>query len=93
MTTGVGPTPLAADTLIFRVSPAGFALVGGAGRGVGWSGIVDLPLAGEPLAARAHASSRPARVGGSELPYTSWLRNFGSYDHRQYAMQQLGAGA
>lgn len=56
---------LAADTLIFRVSPTGLSLLGGSGRGLGWSGIVDLPLAGEPLAARVHGSSRPARIGGS----------------------------
>lgn len=61
----VGASPIAADTLIFRVTPAGLTLVGGSGRGVGWSGIVDLPLEGEPLAARVHDSSRPARVGGT----------------------------
>jgi diguanylate cyclase (GGDEF)-like protein len=64
VTTEFGAGALASDTLIFRVSPAGFALVGGAGRGVGWSGIVDLPFAGEPLAKRAHDSSRPARIDG-----------------------------
>jgi len=65
MTSGADAGPHPTDTLIFHVSNAGFALVGGAGRGVGWSGIVDLPLAGEPLAARAQDASRPMRVGGS----------------------------
>jgi diguanylate cyclase (GGDEF)-like protein len=66
---------LAADTLIFRVSPVGLSLVGGSGRGVGWSGIVDLPFEGEPLAARVHATSRPARVGGEGQP----IRVIGPY--------------
>src|SRR5207302_8001086 len=48
----------------FHASRSGFSLVGGTGRGVGWTGIVDLPMGGEPLAARVHTSSRPARVGG-----------------------------
>ena len=51
---GGGPN-VAQDTLIFRVSPDGFSLVGGSGRGVGWNGIVDLPVAGEILAARVSA--------------------------------------
>ena len=59
------PGPLAADTLIFRVTPAGLNLVGGSGRGAGWSGIVDLPLASEPLASSVHRTSRPARIDGS----------------------------
>jgi diguanylate cyclase (GGDEF)-like protein len=67
--------PRASDTLIFRVSPVGLSLVGGSGRGVGWSGIVDLPLEGEPLAARVHASSRPSRVGGTGQP----IRVIGPY--------------
>jgi diguanylate cyclase (GGDEF)-like protein len=49
------------DTLIFRVSTENLSLVGGSGRGAGWMGIVDLPLAGEPLAARVIRSSRPTR--------------------------------
>ncbi len=58
----------AADTLIFRVSPRGLSLVGGSGRGVGWSGIVDLPLDREPLVASVLKSARPQRVGGSGEP-------------------------
>ncbi len=61
----VGANPLAADTLIFRVTPAGLSLVGGSGRGMGWSGIVDLPFASEPLAMGVHRTSRPARIDGA----------------------------
>jgi hypothetical protein len=62
------PVPTGSDTLVFRVSPSGLSLLGGNGRGVGWGGIVDLPLAGEPLAAGVHESCRPARVGGTGGP-------------------------
>jgi diguanylate cyclase (GGDEF)-like protein len=50
------------DTLIFRVATDRLSLVGGSGRGAGWMGIVDLPLDGEPLAARVIQSSRPTRL-------------------------------
>jgi diguanylate cyclase (GGDEF)-like protein len=63
-----GLTPAASDTLIFRVSPAGLSLVGGSGRGAGWSGIVDVPIDMEPLAARVYGSARPTRVGGTGEP-------------------------
>ncbi len=56
------------DTLIFHVSSAGFRLVGGSGRGAGWSGWVDAPFEGEPLASRVHRSGRPTRVGGIGEP-------------------------
>ena len=62
------PTPPSSDTLIFRVSPAGFSLVGGSGRGAGWMGIVDLPRDGEPLAARVLSSSKPAHVDAPDEP-------------------------
>jgi diguanylate cyclase (GGDEF)-like protein len=67
--------PVAADTLIFRVSPDSLTLIGGSGRGSGWSGIVELALAGEPLANRVHRSSRPARVDGA----TGAVRVIGPY--------------
>lgn len=50
---GGGPD-VAQDTLIFRVTTDGLSLVGGSGRGAGWGGIVDLPMASEDLAARVH---------------------------------------
>lgn len=66
------------DTLIFRSSAAALSLVGGTGRGAGWMGIVDLPIASEPLAARVLRSSRPTRIDVAEAvrivgPY--WARN------------------
>ena len=58
-------TPRAHDSLVFHVSPSGLSLVGGSGRGAGWTGVVDVALGEEPIAGRVHTSSRPARVGGS----------------------------
>ncbi len=58
------PDPITADTLIFRVTRDSLTLIGGSGRGSGWSGIVDLALADEPLASEVHRSSRPGRVDG-----------------------------
>jgi diguanylate cyclase (GGDEF)-like protein len=60
------PRPHAPDTLIFRVADGSLSLVGGDGRGSGWMGIVDLPLDGEPLAAKVLRSSRPTRVDSSD---------------------------
>lgn len=56
------------DTLIFRVATDRLSLVGGSGRGAGWMGIVDLPLEGEPLAARVIQSSRPTRLDSGAEP-------------------------
>lgn len=77
----------ATDTLIFRISPRGLSLVGGTGRGVGWSGIVDLPLTAEPLAARVHNSCRPARVGGTGQP----VRVIGPYWAKHALLVPVGA--
>jgi diguanylate cyclase (GGDEF)-like protein len=60
--------PAIPDTLIFRVRESALSLVGGTGRGAGWMGIVDLPLEGEPLAARVLGSSRPSRVDSGTDP-------------------------
>ena len=62
------PRPASPDALIFRVAPAGLSLVGGSGRGAGWMGIVDLPLEGEPLAARVVGSSKPLHVDAATEP-------------------------
>jgi diguanylate cyclase (GGDEF)-like protein len=78
---------MTSDTLIFRVSRDGLSLVGGSGRGVGWSGIVDLPLAGEPLAARVHKSSHPARVGTGGEP----VRVVGPYWAKHALLVPVGA--
>src|SRR5437762_256627 len=56
----------AQDALIFRVTGDRLTLVGGSGRGVGWSGVVDLALEGEPLASRAHHRGLPIQVSGEE---------------------------
>jgi diguanylate cyclase (GGDEF)-like protein len=77
----------AQDTLIFRVAPGRLSLVGGTGRGIGWSGIVDLELEVEPLAARAHASSKPVRVGGTGQP----VRVVGPYWARHALLVPVGA--
>jgi diguanylate cyclase (GGDEF)-like protein len=61
-----GPAGAAQDALIFRVAGGRLTLVGGSGRGVGWSGVVDLDLGGEPLASRAHQRGSPVQVGGRE---------------------------
>lgn len=63
------------DTLIFHRSPNGLSLVGGSGRGAGWSGIVDVAVDGEPVAAHVQSSSKLARVGGSGEP----IRVIGPY--------------
>ena len=65
---GIGgwAAPAVKDTLVFRVGADALSLVGGSGRGAGWMGIVDLPIEGEPLAARVRRSSRPVRIDGDE---------------------------
>jgi diguanylate cyclase (GGDEF)-like protein len=73
--------------LIFRVTPGGLNLLGGTGRGVGWSGIVDLSLENEPLAAAVHKSSRPARIGGAGEP----VRVIGPYWARHALLAPVGA--
>jgi diguanylate cyclase (GGDEF)-like protein len=62
------PSTPKSDTLIFRLSPATFSLVGGTGRGAGWMGIVDLPRDGEPLATHVLNASRPVHVDASAEP-------------------------
>jgi diguanylate cyclase (GGDEF)-like protein len=74
------------DTLIFHISPDGLSLIGGSGRGAGWTGIVDLALDKEPLAMRVHGSSRPARIGGSDEP----VRVIGPYWARHAVLVPVG---
>jgi diguanylate cyclase (GGDEF)-like protein len=61
-----GSHRVAKDTFVFEISPTGLSLIGGSGRGEGWSGIVELTLADEPIAAGVHGSSRPARLDSDE---------------------------
>lgn len=65
---GGGGPDVAQDTLIFRVTPDGLSLVGGNGRGAGWGGIMDLPMASEDFVARVHQSGQLARVGDGGEP-------------------------
>jgi diguanylate cyclase (GGDEF)-like protein len=75
----------AMDTLVFQISAHGLSLIGGNGRGEGWSGIVDLVLEQEPIAARVHGSSRPARVDGKEP-----VRVIGPYWAKHAALVPVG---
>ena len=75
----------AQDTLVFRVSPRGFNLVGGQGRGVGWTGIVDLPADGEPLAVRVCRRAQPARVSSGAAS-----RIIGPYWAREAVLVPVG---
>jgi diguanylate cyclase (GGDEF)-like protein len=73
------------DTLVFHMSTHALSLIGGNGRGEGWSGIVDLMLEEEPTAARVHASSRLARVDGDQP-----VRVIGPYWARHAALVPVG---
>jgi diguanylate cyclase (GGDEF)-like protein len=81
-----GSPRVATDTLVFQISPHGLSLIGGSGRGEGWSGIVDLMLEQEPIAARVHSSSRPARVDSDGEP----VRIIGPYWARHAALVPVG---
>jgi diguanylate cyclase (GGDEF)-like protein len=80
-----GSPRVATDTLVFHITEHGLSLIGGSGRGEGWSGIVDLLLEQEPLAARVHGSSRPARVDGDEP-----VRVIGPYWAKHAALVPVG---
>ena len=57
----------AADLFVFRrLGPGRFAHVGGAGRGVGWAGIVDVGLVDEPLIDEAVAAGSVVRRSADE---------------------------
>lgn len=52
----------APDVLVFRrLAPGRYAHLGGAGRGEGWAGIVELTLDAEPLLRSAVEGDRPMR--------------------------------
>src|SRR2546429_9636100 len=75
----------AQDTLIFRVTGDRLTLVGGSGRGVGWSGVVDLPLDGEPYASRATKRGLPVQIAGEDP-----IRVVGPYWNRQAVLVPVG---
>jgi diguanylate cyclase (GGDEF)-like protein len=61
--------PLSGDVLIFERTDAGFALVGGSGRGSSWAGIVDVPADEDSLLDRAWRSAAPRRQDGAEIAH------------------------
>src|SRR5580700_10239912 len=81
-----GTPCMPADTLVFHISPTGVSLVGGSGQGAGWTGIVDLNLDDEPMAARVHSSSRPARLDCADEP----MRIIGPYWAKHAVLVPVG---
>lgn len=57
-----GVSDAVTDTLIFHIDRDLLRLVGGTGRGEGWTGIVDLPLTDEQRIAGVHRSGLIARI-------------------------------
>jgi diguanylate cyclase (GGDEF)-like protein len=57
--------PATTDVLVFRAEGSRLTLVGGEGRGEGWSGIVALEQAEEPVIERARRGSGPLRLDGA----------------------------
>ncbi len=54
------------DILVFVRRDLALSLLGGAGRGIGWAGVVDVPLADEPLAGETIRRGRAQHVEGGE---------------------------
>jgi diguanylate cyclase (GGDEF)-like protein len=79
--------PGVSDTLVFRVTPDRLSLVGGSGRGAGWSGIVDVMVGDEPVPTRIHGTCRPARMGGDGEP----VHVIGPYWARHAVLVPVGA--
>ncbi len=79
-------TEQAQDALIFRVSGDRLTLVGGSGRGAGWSGVVDLPLEGEPHAERAYQRGMPVHIAGDDP-----VRVVGPYWNSQAVLVPVGS--
>src|SRR6185295_13167894 len=50
------------DVLVFERAESGFSLVGGAGRGAGWAGIVDLEPDDDSLVSRAWETGGQIRM-------------------------------
>jgi diguanylate cyclase (GGDEF)-like protein len=77
----------ATDLFVFRrITGDRFVHVGGAGRGEGWAGNVDLILADEESAAAAIAAGTPSFVRGAEP-----VRVFGPYYQREAVFIPLSA--
>lgn len=56
----------AVDLLVFDLRDDGASLIGGAGRGAGWAGIVDVTVATEPHLADVLTRRRVVRVDGAD---------------------------
>ncbi len=54
-----------ADLLVLELDGEALRLIGGAGRGASWAGVVDAKFEDEPLARRARDRGRPVRVSAS----------------------------
>lgn len=70
-----GVTDAVTDTLIFHIERDLIRLIGGTGRGEGWTGIVELPLADEHRIAGVHRSGLIARIDSA----TEVIRVVGPY--------------
>ena len=73
------------DILVFARSGSRFQLIGGAGRGVGWAGVVEVPVQDEPLLAAAWDSGVIARADTPEK-----ARKVGPYWNRHAAAVPVG---
>ena len=75
------------DILVFVRRDLELSLLGGAGRGIGWAGVVDVPLAEEPLAAETIRRGRARHVESGEP-----RRIVGPYWASNAALIPLGDG-
>ncbi len=75
------------DILVFAQRQGQLSLLGGAGRGIGWAGVVDVDLADEPLALETMRRGRPKRVEASDT-----RRVIGPYWADHAALIPLGDG-
>ncbi len=75
------------DILVFALRGDQLSLLGGAGRGIGWAGVVDISLADEPLAVETIRRGRPRRVEATD-PH----RIIGPYYVQRAALIPLGDG-
>jgi hypothetical protein len=76
----------AADVLVFSVNADRVSLVGGRGRGLGCSGVVEVELESEPLAARVRSRGAPVHVSGRDA-----IRIVGPYWASQAVVMPAGA--
>jgi diguanylate cyclase (GGDEF)-like protein len=78
--------PTATDAFVFRRAGDRLKLVGGYGRAAGWTGIVDVLVADESIAAGVIGRSNPAHIR-AEQP----VRVVGPYWARNAALVPVGA--